>query len=224
MYWLKILNGQNFRLNDEKKDGAEGGGAPDLAKEIADLKAQLAALAPKKDDPPKDKDLVDKAKDIQKNDSDKKSYEKNLQSALKFDLESQNFLKVNASLLPKDMPDIFKAANAENFESPIEKDQALKAGIIQSFFAVQQNLDLLTASQKNELETFLKLTKNSKQDKAQQIYDSIFEPTFENLKRIKKAEALRDGKGSDNYVQDAYKNRLIELSRKHYLGEKKNGT
>ncbi len=202
---------------------------PDLSKDLATMKtenaalmARLEALEGKKKDPPEDPELIQKAKDQRALDDKKSLDEKQLESAIRFGLKSEEFLKTNASLLPKDVADIFKTADKEKYSNQIEKDAAIKSGIVQSFFSVQANMDLLTGTQKTVLDEYLKLTKTSKQDKAQHIFDTIFEPTFEMLRRIKKAEALNKGFGAEGDSETAYKNRMIALSRKHYLGEKSN--
>lgn len=203
---------------------------PDLAKELEALKAKNAEYEAKikelsvktdpKPEPKEDPELIEKAR-LKKAEDDKKMGDnKALENALKFSLKSEEWLKVNASLLPKEIGDIFKQAETEKYDSAIEKDGALKSGIVQAFFKVQENLDLLTASQKSNLDEYLKLTKNEKQVQAQKIYDSIFEPTFETLKRVKKAEALSKGLGTGG--DDGYKNRLIEGSKKHFFGGQKN--
>lgn len=198
---------------------------PDPAKELETLKTQLAErdaeIAKFKAAKPLEHDLTDKAR-LQREADDKKAHEtKALEQAITFNLKSQEFLKQNESLLPKDVADIFAQAEKENYSNAIEKDQAKKAGLVQSFFSVQTNVDLLTPALKTSLDEYLKLTKTGKQEKAQHIFDTVFEPTFEMLKRLKKAEAL--GKGlADGSSQDAYQKKMIELTRKHQFGEQKN--
>jgi hypothetical protein len=177
------------------------------------LEALEASSKKEKEDP----ELIDKAKK-EASDRDKKvSDHKNLEAALKFSLESEKFLQSNAQFLPKDVADIFKTAEKEKYETAVEKDSAIKSGIIQSFFSVQSNLDLLTQGPKSALEDYLKLTKTGKQEKAQAIYDSVFEPALEMLRRTKKAEALSKGFGDNS--DDAYKTKMMKFSEKHYLGE-----
>ncbi len=200
---------------------------PDLAtiqKENADLKAKLEALEKKTPEPPKpdpkgDDDLARKAQLKREEDEKRSGNEKKLESAMKFTLGAKEWLKTNQSLLPKTIEGIFEQAEKENYGSTIEKDSAVKVGIISEFFAQQANLDLLTASQKTVLEDFKKLTKTDKQDKAQQIYDSIFEPTFETLKKIKRAEQVSKGYADPSDVDMSYKDRLMKRSRKHFTGK-----
>jgi hypothetical protein len=195
----------------------------DHAAENVKLLARIAELEKKSNttvDPTKDLDLTEKAR-LEREAKDKQTNNtKALERALTFSLKSEDFLKTNETLLPKDVSDIFRQAEKENYSDAIEKDGAIKAGIVQSFFSVQANVDLLTPALKSQLDEYLKLTKNGKQDKAQTIYDSIFEPTFEMLKRIKKAEALSKGYGGGNDAENEYKKKLMNLTRKHYLGEK----
>ncbi len=201
---------------------------PDPAKELSDLRASNAALEARlakleKPNPaPDDPELIEKARKQRETDDKKNSDGKALEAALRFNMGAENWLKQNESLLPKGIADIFKAAEKETYGSAIEKDGAIKSGIIQSFFSVQANLDLLTPAIKGQLEDYLKLTKTGKQDKAQQMYDMIFEPAFEMLRRVKKAEALNKGFGTGGASEDAYKKKMMDLSKKHYLGEKPN--
>lgn len=190
--------------------------------EIAKLKADLEKHNKQKDPAADDPDLLAQAKKAREEKDKKNNDSKSLEAALRFNMGSKDWLKTNASLLPKDIEGIFTASERETYDSAIEKDAALKSGIIQSFFQVQENLDLLTASQKSALEDFLKLTKNGKQEKAQQLYDSIFEPTFEMLKRIKKAQHLNNGTKNQSDGEKALADRMKTMSRKHYLGEKSN--
>jgi hypothetical protein len=180
-----------------------------------ELEAKIAALT-KKPDPENDPDLKEKAR-LQREADDKRANEtKALEKALRFSMKSEEFLKINESLLPKDIKDIFKAAEKENYANEIEKDSAIKSGMIQSFFAIQANMDLLTPGLKTNLDEYLKLTKDGKQSKAQMTYDTIFEPAFEMLKRTKKAEALSKGYGSEGDAETLYKNKLIAGSKKHF--------
>lgn len=234
MYHFLFLNRILFKPEGDGAGAGGGagekkpeGGAPDIAKEIQALKDNNAKLMAEIEKlkgggpppPPPDKDLRDKAKDLRDKDDKEKLNTRALESALKFQLNSENWLKQNATLLPKDVPDIFKAAEKENYDSALEKDSAIKAGIVKSFFSVQSNLDLLTPGLKTILDDYLKLTNNGKLEKAQHIYDTIFEPTFDTLKRVKRAEALNKGYAPGS-TDDAYKQKLMKLSKKHFLGEK----
>jgi hypothetical protein len=229
MKWYLLMG--DGRIMDKAKEGDGGGGNPDPKDQlIADLSKRLEALESKSKpketptpdpDPKDDDDLKEKARKQREADDKKNNDSKALENALKFSLKSDEFLKTNAALLPKEVSDIFKAAEKENYSNAIEKDAALKSGLIQIFFSLQANVDLLTPGLKSQLDDYLKLTKTGKQEKAQQIYDSIFEPAFEMLRREKKAEELRKGYGASTGSEDEYKQKLMGLSKKHYLGEDK---
>lgn len=224
-----------LRAPEPDNGGGGGGGKPDpkpddSAKELSDLKASNAALLArldaleKKSNPtpnPDDKTLADKVE------ADRKAKEKSttdsqkLERALKFTITSSDWVKTNASLLPKNIEGIFAQAEKENYSSAIEKADAIKVGIVSEFFSIQSNLDLLTETQKINLEDFKKLTKTDKQERVQSVYDTVFEPTFEMLKRVKKAEQISKGLGDPSDAESAYKEKMKAISRKHYLGEKK---
>lgn len=199
--------------------------APDLSAEIAALKAEIAAMkgsSSKKEPEPKPEDttLNDKARLAREAAAEKAIDTKAIERALSFSLSAKDFMKQNESLLPKEVAEIFSIAEKENYSNAIEKDGAIKAGIIQSFFSIQENVDMLTPALKSQLDDYWKLTKTGKQDKAQHIYESIFEPTLEMFKRIKKAEALSKNTVINSDADTAYKNKLMALSKNHYLGEK----
>lgn len=243
MRFMKYLMGSMLLMD---KAGGEGGGGSggegdkgkgDSSKDIADLRDQNAKLLArldalekkgkgKNDDDEGDEDddeedLNSKATKQRQEKEKRSSDSKALESALSFTIASKDWLKTNASLLPKDVEGIFAASEKESYDDAVQKASSIKSAIIQSFFKVQENLDLLTAHQKSILEDWLKLTKNGKEEKAQSMYDSIFEPTFEALKRVKKAAQLnKAGERSGDDAENAYKDKLIKGSRKHYMGEK----
>lgn len=194
---------------------------PDLAKENADLKARLAALEVTVNQKSLDgKTLLDKARDDRSTTDDKVRRDKQLEQAITFNMRSNEFLKENEVFLPKDFTDIFTRANKDSYDDAIQKDQAIKSAMIDSFFQLQENADLLTPGQKSKLDEFLKLTKTGKQEQSQAVYDMVFEPAFDKLKSVKRAEALKKGHAAGSTVTENYKKRMIESSRKHYLGEK----
>lgn len=168
-------------------------------------------------------DLAAKAKKEADLKAQKKTDSKALESALNFSIGAANWLKENATLLPKDITEIFAQAEKETYDDAVEKASAIKSAIIQSFFKVQENLDLLTNAQKVTLEDWLKLTKNGKEEKAQSIYDVVFEPTFEMLRRVKKAQQVsQSGQRQNDDAEEKYKQKLISGSLKHYTGVTKN--
>ena len=208
----------------DKGKGGEGDKVAALEAANKALEERLAKLEGKKKDPPADDpDLIEKAKREAAIKAKGAEDTKRLEAAIKFNLGAKDWVKSNASLLPKDVDGIFVEAEKEKYDSAVEKDSAIKSALVQSFFSQQANMDLLTPSQKSAIEEFLKLTKNGKQEKAQQVYDSIFEPTFEMLKRLEKAKQLRmDGHANSTDADQAYKDKMMKLSRKHYTGEKEN--
>ena len=206
----------------EKKDDTKDKTEP--SDELRTIRAELDKMRQERDELlKKDQSLNDKVKYERDNRDKRESDSKQLESALTFNLTSSEFLKMNESILPKEISEIFEAASKEKYESAIQKANATKAAIIQSFFSQQTNVDMLTESQKSTLEDYLKLTKNGKEEKAREIYDNLFEPALGSLKRVKKAEELyrsKNGFRGDSKGDSQYKEKLMSLSRRHYLGEK----
>lgn len=165
-------------------------------------------------------DLADKARKKREDDEKRVADTKSVEQALKFNLSGKEWAKTHEALLPKNIASIFEQAEKEQYDTAVEKANAIKAGVVSEFFALQANLDLLTAAQKSALDDFQKLTKTGKQERVKQVYEMVFEPAFETLKRVKKAEQLQSGFGSPSDAEAAYKKKLMDGSRKHYLGEK----
>lgn len=220
-------------LMDNADDGKGGGGGgsdktAELERQLADEKARNAAFEERlkkleggggggNPPPAKDEDdLAEKARKEAEAKAKTQAEQKRLEGALKFNLTLPQWTKDNASVLPKSIEGIMAQAAKETYSDAIEEANTLKVSIVGEFFAQQVNLDLLTASQKDSLDEWKKLTKTDKQARVQHIFDNIFEPTFEALKRQKKAEALSKGFGESTASEDSYKERMREISKKHY--------
>jgi hypothetical protein len=223
-WFLKFMAGQNFLL-EEDKEKPKGGETITMSKEQFDeIMARLPAKAdPPKDDKekPKDKDddLAAKAAKERTDNEKTAKHEKSLEAAISFNTAGKSFVKDNAAFLPKTIEGIFTQAEKENYGSAIEKSNAIKAGVVSEFFAVQANMDLLTGAQKIELDEFLKLTKNGKQERVENIYAMIFEPTLETIKKIERAKQVSGNKDQSD-GEKALAERMMKLSKEHYLGVK----
>lgn len=241
MFWWK----NRFNMLMDAKgdgDGGGGGGGGDAGKKDDSSKGKSNDKSDDSDDDSdadkaeyeefkkwkasksndRDSDLTEKSRREREASDKSKADNKSFESAVTFNLTAKDFLKNNAALLPESIKDLFDTADKESWDSPVQKASEIKSGIVQEFFAVQQNHDLLTAAQKGALADYLKLTKDGKRDKAQNIYDSIFEPALERLRDAKKAEQVnraRNGYGDDS--DQSYREKLITGSRKHYLGTEK---
>ena len=212
---------------DKDKGGQAAGQKDDgqvdiksMAEQIKELKAALEGLKPKV---PEDKSLNEKVEADRKEKEKSQADQKTLESAITFTVKSGDWLKEHKEILPKEVEEIFQMADKEKYDSPIQKANAVKAGIIQSFFSVQANVDNLTESQKRTLEDYLKLTKNGREERAHQVFENIFEPAMAMTKQVKKAEEItraKNGFGNESDNEKKYVEKLVKLSRSHYLGEK----
>lgn len=186
-----------------------------------ELKAENARLKGGKKDEGED-DLILKARS-EKEARDKKAGEtKEVERALKFNLTVQDFVKANKTFLPEEIDGILTQAGRETYDTEFERAGALKASIIKSYFSVQSNLDSLTLSQKKAIEEWNRLTPIGRQEKAADLYDNIFEPCIDTQRRIKKAEEVGRSRAglADSSQGQAYKDKLIKVSRQAHLREK----
>jgi len=224
--WMKILLKQNLLFDaPPDADVPPNGDAPppqkgedDKDQTIEQLKAEISKL--KETSPPQqiEGDLALKARIEREKIESEKDHSSKLEAAIAFNYKAQDWLKENDTLLPETIKGIFDEANKENYGSQTQKASAIKDGIVGEFFAVKENLDLLTDSQKIELEQFKKLTKTEREQRVGKVYDSLFEPSFKMLKEIKKAKAVNKGHGSPTGVQETYRKMMIEKSNKKYIG------
>lgn len=226
-----ILGNVRILMDTAGEGKGAGGGTPtppaDLSKDLeaeraknADLMKRLEALEKSKlGDPvkPEENDLAEKARKDREAKEKQTSETAKLEKAIRFTTGISDFVKTNASLLPKSLDGILAQAEKEKYDSAIEKAQAVQVALVSEFFAVQSNLDLLTESQKNALAEFSALTKNVKQERVQQLYDMIFEPAFKSLKDIAKAKQLRDGEADPNDKKAAYAKRMAEISKAKFI-------
>lgn len=196
-------------------------------KQNAELQTKLEALQKAKAEPeekPEPKSLREKAKEERQSAEDRAKETKDIESALKFNLHLDGFVKKNEDLLPKEILHIIELANKETYESAKAKANAIMSNIVQTYFSVQDNRDALTQSQKDTLDDYLKLTKNGKEDKANEIYVNLFEPALETFRKVKKAEELalaRSGFVRPSDEDEAYKQRLIKQRQSTYKSSEK---
>lgn len=187
-----------------------------------DLKAELEKHK-KTPKPDEDDDLRKKVQKDKETAEQVAAQTKLIERALGFNMGIHQFVKDNKDLLPAEIAAIVAQADKETYDDAQAKASAVKAAVIQSYFSVQANLESITPAQKTSLDDYLKLTKTGKESKAADIYENIFEPALETVRRVKKAEEVgrsRSGFGATNETNSAYKERLIKISRKTHLGEK----
>lgn len=193
--------------------------------DINSLKDKIAALEKEKTQWTSTKNeqelsLNDKAK-RDRDDQDKKSSDsKALEAALMFNISSPEFLKQHESILPKGADDIFKLADKEKYDSPIQKANAIRAALIDLYFSQQSNNDFLTEYHKESLAEYQKLTKNGKEEKSKEIYENIFKPALNTMKQVKKAEELSKGKqglGGNTDADQALKDKMIKMGEKKFF-------
>lgn len=223
--------GPRMLMEPEKGTGGGGGNggggsAPTLEDQlkaaqetITKLNAQLAENGKPKPKEEEEDDLRKKVQKEKEDDEKKKKETKSIEDVLRFNLSVDSYVKDNKDVLPEEFENILKMAEKETYDSAEDKAKAIKASFIQAFFSVQANVELLTTAQKAQLDDYLKLTKNGKEDAASQLYQNLFEPAIEMVKKLKKAEELklaRSGFHPGSKSEDAYKNKLIELGKKRF--------
>lgn len=190
-----------------------------LKKENEGFKAKPA---PKEDED----DLADRARKNRKAADDAKAENKRIESAFKFNLGFEDLVRTNKDLLPKSIQDVVATTASESYDSAVQKANAIRAAVAKNFFEVKENVELLTASQRESLAEFLSLTKNGREERAEFVYENLVEPALETLKKISKATELTKAKlgiSGGSVGDNAYKEKLMRISKKAHLGERETG-
>lgn len=210
--------------DDKKGETTDAEKLAAALKREEDYKKEIEGLKnPKKPDPKDDDGLNEKARKEREAAEKEAASTKEIERALGFNLGIDQFVKTNESLLPTDIASIVKLAHKENYANATAKAGALKAAIIQSYFGVQANVDALTAGQKRTLDEYLKLTKDRKEQNAPDIYENVFEPALETIRKVKKAEEVgrsRAGFANPSDADAAYKAKMVKHSQAAHLGVK----
>lgn len=197
----------------------------EMQAELEKLKKPPAKGNEEKDDEDPEDDLAKKAEKERKLAEEGKGKTKRIQQALKFEMSLPEFTKNYKGIVPKDFDGILERANKENFDDAVAKSIAIKSSFLSTFFTVKDNYDSLTASQKEVVDGFLAQTKIGREEQAEKLYETIFEPALESIKKVRKAEQVNRARNGlsegGNSVMDDYKDRLVKQSEAAYLKRKK---
>jgi hypothetical protein len=196
-----------------------------LLKDIEGLKSKPPADNPadKADKGDAAEDVLDKVRKMKKDEETQANQIKRIENATRFSMGLGKFLADHKPFLPEEVVKVIGVTEKENYDTTEMRANVIKAAMIKSFFEIQANADLLTSNQKIMLDGFFKLTKTAKEEKASEVYENVFEPTLEMLKRVRKAEEVaraNSGFANENDVSSGYRQRLIDRSREIHLGEK----
>jgi len=208
------IKAENKRLADQSSS---------YKKNIDEMKAKLKPTNNNKDEQQQqqgDDDLLSKAKKEQADKEAAAKGDKTLESALQFNLSVNNFVKENKDLLPEDFTKVLELSEKESYDSPKQKADAIRSGLIQSFFSIKDHNEALTENQKKSLADFMKLTKNGKEGKSHEIYENVFEPAFEMVRRLKKQEDKQKVAKSEGTNSSSYKEKLMKGSQEKYFGKR----
>ncbi len=204
---------------------ATGGGDSNAAllAELKAMRAEITELKGKKEEKA-DPSLAERVE------AERKSREKNkletdkIERDISFNMGIAKFVDEHKSHLSDNIAEIIKVADNQKFDNHAEKSSTLRSEIIDAFFKVQANLDILTPAQKRNLADFQKLTKDGKRQESEKVYESVFEPALEMVKRVKKAEELNLAARGFATAQGgplaAYKAKLYEAAQRVIINRK----
>lgn len=144
---------------------------------------------------------------------------------ISYNLGVKKFVEDHKAFLSEDVQGILAQAEKEKYDTAGQKAAELRTEIIEAFFKVQANSDILTSAQKRILADFQKLTKDGKRQDSEKVYESVFEPALEMVKRVKKAEELnlaaRGYATAAGGPLGAYKQKLFEAAQRVIINKNK---
>lgn len=190
--------------------------------QIKEMQAAIAKLTPAA--PAADKTLAEKAEAErlarEKGSADHAKIERDIS----YNLGVKKFVEDHKAFLSEDVQGILAQAEKEKYDTAGQKAAELRTEIIEAFFKVQANSDILTAAQKRILADFGKLTKDGKRQDSEKVYESVFEPALEMVKRVKKAEELnlaaRGYATASGGPLGAYKQKLFEAAKRVIINKR----
>lgn len=162
---------------------------------------------------------------------DKKAREKDREtqgkivSATKFNVGFDIFLKEYAGVLPPDATEIAKVASSDKYESEVDRSLAIKAALIQSFFKEEENVKLLSDSQKAKWKAYQALGTVGRQEEAATMYEVVFEPAINQARAIRQAQisskqdTYKGSKDSDIIFKKVQEKQLRSLKNSYTLND-----
>lgn len=184
---------------------------------IESLSSQIAEL---KGGKKLESDLYSKTEDHNKEREKTDQTSKEIEEAVLFNSSIPSFIQDNRDILPSDVSDIIAVADKERYDRVSDKERAVKSAILQSFFKIESNLDLLTQTQKRLIDDYFKLSSKGKEDRAKDVYSNVFEPSVMMLKKIKKAEEVaksRNGVRIGSKPEQDYLEKMIKISKQKHM-------
>lgn len=222
---LRIWQGRV--LMDQDKDPSGGGGgepAPkndEVSAQIAALKAELDALKKGKSEPaPSDVDKV--RKDLQEKAAREAAIGR-MQEAIRFNLSSDKFMEENKEHLGPLAPGLYKEISSKAFTDEEKKAAAVKKGMLEYFFSLQENIDAAPEELKGRIMTFKALADDEKEKQAVNYWDTLT-LTVSQKKLTARIEAAKRANGSGKTFEEQdderkkYNDRVFAL-KSHYLGK-----
>lgn len=167
------------------------------------------ALEERAKDKEPEKNIVDDAKQKLAEEQAAKNNNAEMESAIKFNMNIEKFVKDNEKVLPSEAKKIIETIGGRNFGSESEKANNTRKAIIDSFIQLQANIDVLPASQKEAVERYKNLTEEEKVKQSSRFW-GIVDVGTTNKVLMRKAEQQR-GDSSGN--ADDFEKRFLEQGK-----------
>lgn len=225
MFQLKALRDKD---PDPAKGGSGGNPAPnndDVSAQVAALKAELEALkktANPKDPQPSDVEKV--RKELQEK-ADREAAIGRMQNAIRFNLSSEKYIEDNKDYLGPLAGGLYKEINSKAFTDEERKASAVKKGVLEYFFSLQENIDAAPAEVKDRIMHFKALADDEKEKQAPAFWDTLTLTVNQKKMTAQIAAAKRANSGNKSFEEPddnrrKYNDRVFAL-KSHYLGENK---
>lgn len=195
---------------------AKPAGEDEAAKTIAqkakeDLEAEKA------------KSIIDQAKDAV---ASQKAVGESLaksEESIKFNLSVTDFVKKNETLLPEEAGAILATISSKKFNDESEKANTTRKNLLDSFLALKDNIDVMTASMQTRAAFYKSLAESDKEKRSSEFWD-LAEVGIALKQGARKAEALKKinggntGEPSGNPLEDKI---LAAANKKFNINQEK---
>ncbi len=161
------------------------------------------------------KQVSEEAKEKLEAEKEEQASRAELEQAIKFNMDIKKFVDDNAAILPPESKKILETIDGKKYASEKDKANEVRKGLIDSFIALKDNIDILPATQKAQVEKYKNLTEDEKLKQAPYFW-GIVDVGTNNKVLMRRANQQNQAGGSD----DAFEKRFLETAKNKFKRSK----
>ena len=194
----------------------------EIAEVTAGIMAQVKEIIKPPTAPAGEKSTAEKAAEAETARLEQARIISETESATKFEIGFDKMREDYKAFLPSETESIVNFVNGQKHENKIDKARDLKVALMDAFFKVQKNIDVLNSTFKDKVSAYNGLTQEAKRKEAN-VYWEVLEVALENHKLIGKGQAANRANGQPGGGSDEEYNAKVfkkaDTRHKKAIGE-----